>query len=48
MNILIVGFPVKIGLGLLGIALTLPFFVRTIEQLIPGLEHDLLQLLTGM
>lgn len=48
MNIFIVGFPVKIGLGLLGVSLTLPFFSRTIDQLIVGLEHDLLTLLAGM
>lgn len=48
MNIFIVGFPIKIGLGLFGIAVTLPFFFRTIERLLPGLERDLLILLSGM
>ncbi|MCK4412077.1 MAG: flagellar biosynthetic protein FliR [Candidatus Eisenbacteria sp.] len=48
MNIFIVGFPVKIGLGLLGIAVTLPFFNRTVGHLISGIEHDLLLLLAGM
>ena len=48
MNIFIVGFPVKIGLGLLGVALTFPFFTRTIDRLICGLEGDLLALLAGM
>jgi flagellar biosynthetic protein FliR len=48
MNIFIVGFPVKIGLGLFGIALTLPFFFRTVEHLITGIERDLLVLLSGM
>jgi flagellar biosynthetic protein FliR len=48
MNIFIVGFPIKIGLGILGIALTLPYFFRTIQHLISGLERDLLALLTGM
>jgi len=48
MNIFIVGFPVTIGLGLLGIAVTLPFFNRILGHLISGLERDLLQLLAGM
>jgi flagellar biosynthetic protein FliR len=48
MNIFIVGFPVKIALGMLGIALTLPFFVRTIDRLMSNLETDLLALLAGM
>ncbi len=48
MNIFIVGFPVKIGLGLFGIAVTLPFFFRTVEHLITGIERDLLMLLSGM
>jgi flagellar biosynthetic protein FliR len=48
MNIFIVGFPVKIGLGLFGIAVSLPFFNRTVGQLISGLERDLLALLAGM
>ncbi len=48
MNIFIVGFPVKIGVGLLGVALTLPFFTRTLEHLISGIERDLLTLLAGM
>ena len=48
MNIFIVGFPVKIGIGVLGIALTLPFFARTLDRLLSGLERDLLALLAGM
>lgn len=48
MNIFIVGFPIKIGLGLLGIALTLPFFFRTVQGLLPGIERNLLGLLSGM
>ena len=48
MNIFIVGFPVKIGLGLLGLALTLPFFTRTMDRLMSGLERDLLTILAGM
>ena len=48
MNIFIVGFPIKIGIGLFGIAVTLPFFVRTIDRLIPSIERDLLLLLSGM
>ena len=48
MNIFIVGFPIKIGLGLFGIAVTLPIFFRTIERILPGLERDLLTLLSGM
>ncbi len=48
MNIFIVGFPVKIAIGLFGIAVTLPFFVRTIDRLIPSIERDLLLLLSGM
>ncbi|MFH1144386.1 MAG: flagellar biosynthetic protein FliR [Candidatus Eisenbacteria bacterium] len=48
MNIFIVGFPVKIGIGILGIALTIPFFTRTVDRLLAGLERDLLGLLAGM
>jgi flagellar biosynthetic protein FliR len=48
MNIFIVGFPVKIAIGLFGIAVTLPFFMRTIDRLIPAIERDLLLLLSGM
>lgn len=48
MNIFIVGFPIKIAIGLFGIAVTLPFFMRTVDRLIPGLERDLLLLLSGM
>ncbi len=48
MNIFIVGFPVKIGLGLLGIAVTLPFFVRTVDSLIRSSEQWLLAVLAGM
>ncbi len=48
MNIFIVGFPIKIALGLLGIGLTLPYFFRTVEELISGLERDFLVLLAGM
>ncbi|MCK4304939.1 MAG: flagellar biosynthetic protein FliR [Candidatus Eisenbacteria sp.] len=48
MNIFIVGFPIKIGLGLLGISLTIPHFFRTVQGLTTGLERDLLALLSGM
>ena len=48
MNIFIVGFPVKIGVGLLGIVLTAPFFARTVDRLMCGMERDLLGLLAGM
>jgi flagellar biosynthesis protein FliR len=48
MNIFIVGFPIKIALGLTGVAVTVPFFYRTVESLIGGIEQDLLILLRGM
>jgi len=48
MNIFIVGIPVKIGLGLLAIALTLPFFGRTMDRLIAGLGRDLMAILAGI
>jgi flagellar biosynthetic protein FliR len=48
MNVFIVGFPVKIGLGLMGLALTLPFFTRSMDRLLMGMERDLLALLAGM
>jgi len=48
MNIFIVGFPIKIALGLIGITVTLPFFYRTVERLIGSMEQDLLILLRGM
>ncbi len=48
MNVFIVGFPVKIGLGLLGVAVTLPYFFRSIERLLPRIERDLVTLLNGM
>ena len=48
MNIFIVGFPIKIALGLAGVAVTVPFFYRTVERIIGGIEQDLLILLRGM
>ncbi len=48
MNIFIVGFPVKIAIGLFGVAVTLPFFLSTIQKLIPSIERDLRLLLSGM
>jgi len=48
MNIFIVGFPVKIGLGLFAMAVTLPYFVSTVDRLTSSLEQDLLALLAGM
>lgn len=48
MNIFIVGIPVKIGLGLLAMSLTLPFFMRSIDRLTSSLGRDLLALLAGI
>jgi flagellar biosynthetic protein FliR len=37
-NIFIVGFPLKIGIGLIGIGLTLPIFVRIVGTLFVTVE----------
>ncbi|MBU1701709.1 MAG: flagellar biosynthetic protein FliR [Candidatus Eisenbacteria bacterium] len=48
MNIFIIGFPIKIALGLGTLALTLPLFVSTLDRLFAGMESDLITLLRGM
>lgn len=48
MNIFIVGFPLKIGLGFFLIGLTLPHLARLFTELFADLDRTLGRLLTGM
>ncbi len=48
MNVFIVGFPLRIGLGFMMITSTLPIVVRLLEGLFTGLERDFSVLLRGM
>ncbi len=48
MNVFIVGFPLKIGLGFLMITFTMPILVGVLRQLFAGLERDLSVVLSGM
>jgi flagellar biosynthetic protein FliR len=48
MNIFIVGFPLKIGLGFFLIGLTLPLLARTLADLFAALDRGLGRILTGM
>ena len=42
MNILIVGFPLKIAVGLVGVALTLPMFVVVVEKVFSHLGEQVM------
>ncbi len=44
-NVFIVGFPLKIAMGLIGIGLTLPLFVKVVGNIFLGFEKDLSTLL---
>jgi flagellar biosynthetic protein FliR len=48
MNVFLVGFPLKIGLGFAMMAATLPLVMRVLEGLFRGLGRDLGILLRGM
>lgn len=47
-NIFIVGFPLQIAIGLIGIGLTLPVFVRILEGRFSNLEGEIISLLRLM
>jgi len=41
MNVFIVGFPLKIGIGMYGLAISGPLFVFVIAKIFRGYEHEL-------
>ncbi len=47
-NILIVGFPIKIGVGLLTVGLSLAFFGEIFLSLLQGVEGQLVRLMTAL
>lgn len=47
-NIFIVGFPLQIAIGLIGIGLTLPIFVTVLENYFSNLEGEIISLLRLM
>ena len=47
-NIFIVGFPLQIAIGLIGIGLTLPVFLRVVESYFSNLEGEIISLLRLM
>jgi flagellar biosynthetic protein FliR len=47
-NIFIVGFPLQIAIGLIGIGLTLPVFLRVVEGYFSNLEGEIITLLRLM
>ncbi|MGE5588738.1 MAG: flagellar biosynthetic protein FliR [Clostridia bacterium] len=47
MNIFIVGFPLKIGVGLLTVVVALPLFVMVLRGTFSGLERDILAVFGG-
>ncbi|MDI6638752.1 MAG: flagellar biosynthetic protein FliR, partial [Bacillota bacterium] len=48
MNVFIVGFPLKIGVGLLTLLVALPLFVLILKGTFSGLERDILALFGGV
>jgi flagellar biosynthetic protein FliR len=47
-NIFIVGFPLQIAIGLIGIGVTLPIFMRVVESYFSNLEGEIILLLRLM
>jgi flagellar biosynthetic protein FliR len=47
-NIFIVGFPLQIAIGLIGIGVTLPIFMRVVESYFSNLEGEIISLLRLM
>jgi flagellar biosynthetic protein FliR len=47
-NIFIVGFPLQIAIGLIGIGVTLPIFLRVVETYFSNLEGEIISLLRLM
>ncbi|RKY89480.1 flagellar type III secretion system protein FliR [candidate division KSB1 bacterium] len=45
MNIFIVGFPLKISVGLLIVGLSLPLFIYVFDKLVEVFKHDVVQLI---
>jgi flagellar biosynthetic protein FliR len=48
MNIFIVGFPLKIAIGLFGIGLSLPLFSYMLRNLLQGMGEDIIALMKLM
>ncbi|TSA52540.1 MAG: flagellar type III secretion system protein FliR [Planctomycetaceae bacterium] len=48
MNVFIVGFPLKIAMGLIGIGLTLPYFVKILESVFTKFDGQLSMLMSLM
>ena len=47
-NIFIIGFPLQIAIGLVGMGLTMPFFLTLAGRYVIGLERDVSLILTFM
>ena len=41
-NVFIIGFPVKVGLGILLLGISLPFFTYVFTKLVAGMENNIL------
>jgi flagellar biosynthetic protein FliR len=48
MNVFIVGFPLKIGAGLLILGASMPFFNYVLTKMIQGMDRDLLRLIASL
>ena len=44
-NVFIIGFPVKVGMGILLLGISLPFFVYVFTKLVRGMENNIMILL---
>lgn len=44
-NVFIIGFPVKVGMGILLLGISLPFFVYVFTKLVHGMENNIMILL---
>ncbi|MBW7997456.1 MAG: flagellar type III secretion system protein FliR [Candidatus Glassbacteria bacterium] len=44
-NVFIIGFPVKVGMGILLLGISLPFFVYVLTKLVHGMENNIMILL---
>jgi flagellar biosynthesis protein FliR len=48
MNIFIVGFPIKLAIGLLGVGLSLPLLSTLLRSLFQGMGEDIIVLMKLM
>ena len=48
MNVLVVGFPVKIGVGIMTVGLSLVFFREIVVDLFAGMDDQLSRLLSAL